>query len=336
MKQVAITGPKTAALLDVPDPSPKENWVVVRITVAPMCTEYKMWVGGHKADFLGHEAVGEVVGVAQPGRVKIGDRVVVQPSYPCGACTLCIAGDYIHCEHGVDLAAFTGSPYGTATYAEYLIKPDWLCSPIPDDFTDDQAGLALCALGPSFGAFETAGVTAFHTVLICGLGPVGLGGVVNAVYRGARVIGVESNAYRAALALRLGAEAVLDPGLEDLGARIRDLTDGRGVDVGLDCSGSTAAHRVLIDAAARKGAVMFVGESNGDTIVHISPDMIRKGLRLVGSWHYNRSLYPRLLQVIRRSCAAGELVTHTFPLANVQEAFSTLAGQQTGKVLLRP
>ena len=85
-----------------------------------------------------------------------------------------------------------------------------------------------------------------------------MGGVVNGVYRGARVIGVDSIDYRAAKALELGAAAVVNPLDEDALEQILDLTtDGRGVDKAIDCSGVVAAHRLCIDAARRKGACGF-------------------------------------------------------------------------------
>ncbi len=336
MKVVAITGERQASLVDVPDPQPKENWALVKITVAPMCTEYKSWLAGHQGDHLGHEAVGEVVAVAQPGRVKPGDRVIVQPQYPCGVCPLCVAGDYIHCQHCVNFAAFTGSPHGSATYAQYLVKPDWLLSPIPDDVSDELAGLAICGLGPSFGAFDLMGVSAFDTVLITGLGPVGLGGVVNARYRGARVIAVEGNAWRAERARELGAELVLDPRDDTNLQQILDATGGRGADAGLDCSGSPQAQRLLIDAARRKGKVAFVGVSFHDTIIHITPDLVNKGLSLHGAWHYNLNATWRLVQVIQRHAGIEQLISHCYPMSQVQQAFETLAEQNTAKVMLKP
>ena len=96
--------------------------------------------------------------------------------------------------------------------AQYLLKQDWMLLPIPDDMSYEHAAMACCGLGPTFGAFQTMGVDRYDTVLITGLGPVGLGGVINAVYRGARVIGVDANRYRAKLALELGASAVIDTG----------------------------------------------------------------------------------------------------------------------------
>lgn len=334
MKQAVIEGERRAAVVEVPEPRAAENLALVKITVAPMCTEYKAWVSGSPGRSLGHEAVGEVVEVAQPGRVKVGDRVVVQPQYPCGTCRLCVAGDYIHCQQPLDVEQLTGSPSGRATMAQYLVKPDWLLSPIPDDVTDERAGLALCCLGPSMGAFELADVGAFDTVLIAGLGPVGLGAVANAVFRGARVIAVEPNVWRADLARELGAEAVLDPGQGDPLAAVRELTDG-GVDVALDCAGPKA-HRLLLDATRRKGRVAFVAAAFEETTVKVTPDLVQKGLSLYGAWHYNLNAYPKVIQVIRGFAKIDKLVSHVFALDDIQEAFATLAGQATAKVMLRP
>jgi L-iditol 2-dehydrogenase len=222
--------------------------------------------------------------------------------------------------------------------AQYLLKPDWLLVPIPDGMSYEHASMACCGLGPTFGAMETLGVDAFDTVLITGLGPVGLGGVINARYRGARVIGVDGNQWRAQRALELGAEAVIDPSDADSLAQILALTsNGRGVDKAVDCSGVVAAHRLCIDATRRRGAVAFVGESYTDTPVKISPDTIRKGLTLIGSWHYNLKDTPKIMRIIAESGPAlDKLISHTFPMTQVQLAWELQASGQCAKVLLKP
>ena len=82
MKRAAITGVRQAMLLDAPMPEPKEDWVLVKVHAVPLCTEYKNWLTGK--EYGGHEAAGEGVQVAQPGKVKVGDRVVVMPGAPVG------------------------------------------------------------------------------------------------------------------------------------------------------------------------------------------------------------------------------------------------------------
>lgn len=338
MRKAVILGERQGGIVEVPTPEPKEDWALVKVQAIPMCTEYKAFVVGRKAEYLGHEAAGEVVAVAQPGAVAVGDRVVVMPQYPCGKCALCLAGDYIHCQDTVDFAAFTGSREGSATYAEYLLKPDWLLVPIPDGMSYAHASMACCGLGPTFGAMEATGVDAFDTVLITGLGPVGLGGVINARYRGARVIGVDGNKWRAARAKELGAEAVIDPADADALQQVLALTrDGRGVDKAIDCSGVVAAHRLCIDATRRRGKVAFVGESGADTPVRVSPDMIRKGLTLVGSWHYNLKDTPKIMRIIAESgLALDKLISHEFSLDDVQQAWELQASGQCAKVILKP
>lgn len=336
MKKIVISGPQRAEVIEVPDPSPREDWAVVKIHVAPMCTEYKAWLAGREAHYLGHEAVGEVVAVAQPGKVCVGDRVVVMPQYPCGRCPLCIAGDYIYCENTVDVARFLGGREGTATYAQYVVKPGWLLPHIPEDMSYEAASLALCALGPSFGAFEQMNLGAFDTVLITGLGPVGLGAVVNAKFRGARVIAVESVPYRAARARLLGADHIVDPRAPDALAEIRELTGGVGVDAALDCAGAAAAERLCIDATRRRGQVTFVGECGDELALRASPDLIRKGLTVRGSWHYNLTFYPRVLQVIQGSPVIAQLISHVLPMSRAQDALALTASHECAKVLLKP
>ncbi len=183
MRKAVITGERQAGVVDAPDPQPVGNWAVVKVHAAPMCTEYKSYLQGDPVDFLGHEAAGEVVAVAQPGRVDVGDRVVVMPQAGCGVCALCLAGDFIHCEQSAEISRqiyTTGE--GRATYAQYLLKPDWLLPKIPDGVSYEHASLACCGLGPSFGAMKAMGVNAFDTILITGAGPVGLGAIVECAF----------------------------------------------------------------------------------------------------------------------------------------------------------
>jgi threonine dehydrogenase-like Zn-dependent dehydrogenase len=129
---------------------------------------------------------------------------------------------------------------------------------------------------------ESLGVSAFATILITGLGPVGLGAIVNARFCGAQVIAVESVPWRVERARAMGVTAMVDPRDEAALAQIMQLTDGRGVDCALDCSGNVQAERLCVDATRRKRKVAFVGECNDELTLRISPDLIRKGLTLVG------------------------------------------------------
>jgi len=333
MQVAAQFGKDKAGVVEKPDPKAKGEFVVVKIHVAPTCTEYHGLHGDEKNDCIGHEAAGEVVEVAQPGKVKVGDRVVVMPQYPCGKCWLCLQGEYIHCQNNHEMSKLFGSNVGTATYAQYCLKQDWLLIPIPDGMSYEHASMACCGLGPTFNAMKLMNVNAFDTVLVSGLGPVGLGGVINARYRGARVIATEAHPYRAELGKKLGAEAVVNPKDEDALKQVMALTGGLGVDKSVETSGVAAAKPFLIDAARRKGHVSFVGWGGQADVGTI----IGKGLTLHGAWHYNLGDAPKMMQMI--SEVGGQLdkqITHTFPMKDVQAAWELQSTGNCGKVLLHP
>jgi L-iditol 2-dehydrogenase len=333
MKQVFITGPRQCEICDVTTPVSKETWAVVRIHVAPMCTEYKQYDSGNVNLPLGHEAAGEVVDIARPGDAHIGDRVVVMPQYPCGVCHLCKSGEYIHCQNTTSVKKFAGSDYGDSTYAEFILKPASLLPRIPEDISYEHASMLCCGLGPAYGAMDRMQVKAEDTVLITGMGPVGLGGVINAKYLGAKVLAVSANSYRSNLAQKLGADHVINPGKKALD-EVMDLTEGLGASVSLDCAGAAEAQRFIIGATARNGKVAFVGES-GNLDIKISDDLIRNGLTLYGIWHYNYSGIPKLFELVRQEKQKIDiLITHSFCLDEVEAAWKLQMTRQCGKVIL--
>jgi L-iditol 2-dehydrogenase len=336
MKRAEIVGERQAVLVDAPDPKPVADWALVKVHAAPLCTDYKAWIAGQRVEFMGHEAAGEVVAVAQPCAVSVGDRVVVMPLYPCGACALCEAGDYIHCVSGPDFEAFTGGREGRATVAQYLLKPSWILLPIPDDVSYELASLALCSLGPSYGALQRMDAKPGETLLITGAGPVGQGAVANALFRGMRAIVAEPVAERRAIAQNLGAAATVNPDDSDVVEQIRNLTGGPGVDCALDCAGYVPAERLCIDATRRRGRVAFVGECGDALPICVSNDLIRKGLTIIGSWHYNRNDYAGVMRVVRESPLVSKLISRVMPMSAIQDALELSAAHGCGKIVLDP
>ena len=333
MQVAARFGKAKAGVIEKPDPTPKGEFVLVKVHVAPLCTEYHGFHDDTPTDSFGHEAAGEVVEAPQVGTVKVGDRVVVMPQYPCGKCDLCLSGEYIHCQHNQDVHKVTGSPTGNATCAQYLLKQDWMLVPIPDGMSYDHASMACCGFGPTFNAMKLMNVGPFDTVLITGMGPVGLGGVINARYRGARVIAVESHPFRAELAKTLGAEAVINPKDEDAVQQVKALTGGLGADKGLDTSGTAPAKTLLMNCARCKGHVAFVGWGGQVDCGTI----IGKGLTLHGAWHFNLGDSPRMMQMISEvGDQIDKFITHTFPMTEIQKAWEVQCSGNCGKVLLHP
>jgi L-iditol 2-dehydrogenase len=335
MRVPEITAPGRATVVDVPEPDTPAGWVKVRVRVAPLCTEYQAFRSGEAQAPLGHEAMGEVLETrAERSPVAVGQRVVAMPLLGCGRCSLCASGDYIYCERVGNLGPHDQPPL-PGSIADFIVKPPQLVVPVPDDISDEHASLACCGLGASFGAVERLAPGPEDTILVTGLGPVGLGAVVNLSFRGARVIGVEANRYRAELARRLGASHVIDPGEGDAATQLLSLTGGAGADAAIECSGAVAAHRLCISGVRRRGSVAFVGNSYDVTELVVSPDLMHRGVTLFGSWHYNLSSGPRLLEQIRQVGSKLDLlITHRFPLAEIEEAWRTQVAGRCGKVIL--
>ncbi len=337
MIQAVISGERQVDFLELPDPEPKPGWALVKVHASALCTEYKSYLNGRTHQTPGHEGTGEVVAIGEPGGpVSVGDRVVILPQYPCGHCDLCLDGDYVYCESNQDFEAVNGSNSGKGTFAHFTLKPTWLLPKIPEDVTYAQATMAIDGVGASFGGFQAIDVNSQDTVLITGLGPVGLGAIANARFRNARVIGVEPAPWRVNRALEMGAEVVLDPNDPDILETIRSLTGGRGVDCAVDCSGQTSSERLCIDATRRRGRVAFVGESGADLSIQASRDMIRKGLTIKGSWLYNRTDYSKVMRVIQESPLIDLLISHEMPMSEIQDAFEILARGEAAKIVVNP
>jgi L-iditol 2-dehydrogenase len=337
MKIVEITGPRAVRLVDRPMPRIDSDYVLVKVAVAPMCNEYLAYTDGiylerNQPDSLGHELAGEVAAAPPGSRLRPGDRVVALCGFPCGRCEVCRRGYYAHCAQPDDPRKVCGSESGECGFAQYAVKADWMLEPIPDGLSYEHAALACCGLGPTFGAMERLDVKAGDTVLITGLGAVGLGGIVNAKLRGARVIGAVRTPYRAELARRLGCDVVIGPSLRDvLGA-----TDGRGVDAALDCSGQPDYQRLAVDAVARLGTVAFLAEP-GRLDLSVDDDLVQRGVTLIGSLDINRTSARRLLEIIRSSPELLDvLITHRLPMGRIGEAFEAQAARRAGKILLYP
>ena len=323
-----------ALVLERADPRAAGDIVKIQVQVAPMCTEWQSWRAGQAGHELGHEAVGIVVDAAQSNRLKVGDRVIAMPHWGCGVCPACRSGDHIHCTDQRDLLAETGSACGLGGYAQYLLKPDYLLYPVPDDIETDHAAMALCALGPSFTAMERMQVSTEDTVLVSGCGAVGLGAVINARTIGARVIALELNPYRIELARALGAEHVLDPRAPDLIEQLRALTGGYGVDAGIETSNNEAAPPVVLELVRARGRLSFVTWSGALPVSRITG----KGVDIFGSWHWNHDRYgEQMMQRVRDARPLlDKLTTHRFALDDVSEAFALQETGRCGKVLLYP
>jgi threonine dehydrogenase-like Zn-dependent dehydrogenase len=317
-----------------PEPRAAGDILKVKLIFAPMCTEFKDVRSGKPSEVLGHEASGTVEEAGTSTWFHVGDRVVVMPGNACGACDLCVSGEHIYCPNQRDVISETGSEYGTATYAQFIIKPERLLLRVPDDISLRHAALACCALGPSFNALRRMRTLDGETLVVNGCGPVGLGAIVNAVAAGIRVIAIEPHPYRVELALRLGADACVDPHSKDPVAQVRRLTNGSGVACAIETSGRREAGEYLMGMLRPLGRMTTLAWG---VPVHLPP-LVARGAEVHGCWHWNHEHDgPAMWDLVRRSARALDaMVTHVFDLDDVAEAIALQESGNCGKVLLRP
>ena len=329
MKLLELTGSATSRVIDVDPPKPVPGEVIIETTRSAICgSEMKTYRGaGMAGGNTGHEAVGTVVelgdGVTD---LEIGQRIGASAVVGCGDCAECAAGRYTWCR-----AASSWSQM----HAERFVIPARACSRLPDDLPWDEATLLTGdGMGVPWHTAKKIDRPDIDTIVVMGLGPIGLGNVLMQAYLGRRVIGVDIVDYRVHFAERLGA-AVTIKADETLIERIMDLTDGEGADVVIDCAGKRASVTNSFLAVRRGGIVVFNGESMEEMLAP-SRDFNRREIWAVGCWYYFMSEVPEMFDLWRRGLDVTKMITHRFPLDDAPAAFELFDQGKTGKVLLRP
>lgn len=332
MKAAMIVDAEKVEVQARPDPTPQDDWVVVRVDAAAICGSDLHGLyhtpGGHSW-IPGHEGAGTVVAVDRPRAVKVGDRVCMTPVTPCSRCDMCLAGYTIYCTQSAGCLGFGLD----GMHAEYVRISERALLPIPDDVTMEQACLLLDPVGTPYHSHRRIGTNSSHVVGVFGLGPMGLGGVLNAVDLGARVIAIDPVGYRRDLAASLGAAITLDPTTEDVPAAVRQATGGLGLDRVLECSARPEALHMALDLVRRFGHVAIIGEQP-EAKIRPSDHFLRKEITLSGSTCFPLGEFGDIVRRVQRGLAPERLITHRFPFAEAAAAYATFAAGRTGKVIL--
>jgi propanol-preferring alcohol dehydrogenase len=260
--------------------------------------------------------------------VRPGDRVAVYLGIGDGTCEYCRSGYLFLCPNwkciGFDVDGGD---------ADYIVVPAGNCLPLPDSISFEIGAVMTDMVGTQCDAQRRLDVSGTDTVAVFGIGPMGGAGILVARGRGARVIGVDILESRLEQARLLGADVTINSKEEDPVARLRQLTDGRGVDVAIDCSGSPAAQNAALDAAAKFGRVAFVGESR-QTEINPSDQLIRKLLTVIGAWYFPIWEWPQITRfVVEHQIPVDKLITHRFPLDDAAEAFRLFDQRLTEKAV---
>ena len=324
---------------DVPTPEPGTGEALVRVRAAAVNhVDIDMRNGTSRLPLtlphtLGFEIAGEVAALG-PGAdgVAVGDRVAPLYQIHCRECDWCLTGQHMHCERIAMLGV--QSPGG---YAEYVIVPAWALIPLPDALSFEQAAAIQTTFATVWHALvDRVPVREGQWVLVNAAGSgVGTAGVQVARLLGAHVIASAGSQFKLDRARELGAEATVDYRTEELAARVRELTGGRGVDVVLESVGGDVLAGSL-GALAKDGSVVTVGAHAGEVVAVDVILLFRSQWSLVGSVRATADEIRRCVDL----AADGKLtpVIHAaLPLAEAAEAHRILeAREQFGKVLLLP
>jgi alcohol dehydrogenase len=339
-------------LREVPKPSPGPGQALLKVTLTTICgTDVHILKGDYPVKpglIVGHEPVGriEALGIGVTG-FAIGDRVVVGAITPCGQCRACLSGNGAQCSHGGDsFEAVGGWRFGNTidgTQAEYLLVPDAQANlaKIPAALEDQDVILCPDIISTGFSAIERGGVRIGDAVAVFAQGPIGLCATAGARLAGASlIIGVDSVPERLAQAKRMGADVVLNYKEQDVVAEIKRLTGG-GVDVSVEALGLQETFESCLRSTRAGGTVSSLGVYSGH--LRIPLDAMSAGL---GDHTIVLTLCPggkermrRLMSIVAaRRAPFRELVTHSYRLSEIGEAYDCFANQRDGvmKVAIRP
>jgi threonine dehydrogenase-like Zn-dependent dehydrogenase len=245
----------------------------------------------------------------------------------CGACKHCRTGWSQLCGKGITVFGVTGH----GGHAHYLKAPAPTMVPLPEALSFEEGAAISCGTGTAFGALRRMGLNGAHAIAIFGQGPVGLSATLLAAAMGARVIALDVGPERRALAKEFGAETVVDPRAGDPVQALKDLTQGEGVDLALDCSASPEARAAAVRSVKTWGTACFVGEG-GDVTLNVSQDLLRRQVTIIGSWTFSSVGQVECAGFIaERRIPLKKLITHRFKLEEAAAAYRLFDTQTTGK-----
>jgi L-iditol 2-dehydrogenase len=345
MKAANLYAPADIRVEQVPVPVPGKGEVLVKVKAVGVCgsdISRVMETGTYRFPTIpGHEFGGEVV-EAGPGvdTSLVGARVTVTPMIPCKVCDYCRIGECQLCEDYSYLGSRTDG-----AYAEYVKAPAENLLPLPDSVSF-EFGAMTDPISVALHAVKKLGMRPGDRVAVFGVGPIGIFAVQWAKVLGAHeVIAVDIFPEKLQVAAALGADHCINSRDEDPVEKVKQLTDGKGVERTVEFAGHPVTQEQCILATAKLGSSVWGGISHqGLPLGEKAVDgILRKELAIVGSW--NSSLSP-LVSDWEKALAymgsgrikAGDVITHRLPLEKIADAFAMMLARQEyfNKVMFFP
>lgn len=288
---------------EVPIPVPRPHEVLVRVEACGICLSDVHLLDGSLPSPLpvvtpGHEVAGTV---EQAGELATGwspgDRVVVAAGRSCGSCLPCSRGVPQDCQ------AFEIMGFGyDGGWAQYLVAPAAALTLVPRGVPIEQAAILADAVSTPYAALtDRAGVRPGESIGLWGIGGLGVHAVQVARLLGAApIVAIDPLPSARERALRLGADAALDPTHQDVAAEIGRLTGGRMLDVAVDLVGANAVLRAAVECLGRRGRAVMVGLSMEP--MELGPGVVLGLLSqsLLGHLGYDKRHLDELVELVDR------------------------------------
>lgn len=346
MRAVVLNGERDVSVEQVPDAGlPGPDGILLRVEQTAICgSDLHLYHGGPMnvpGVRLGHEFVG-IVEEAGPavGTVAKGDQVLVSGVIGCGACAACRAGDVVVCRNaGTKVFGTTLDLPGGQAEAVAVPAADASVVRIPDGVTTEQAVLLTDILPTGYLGAQRADITPGDTVVVIGLGPVGVFALQCApLYGPARILAIDTVPDRLARARRLGAEPIDATGGTAV-AQVLEATGGRGAEAVIEAVGADATVTDALMCAAPGGTVSVIGVNLNLALPFPMPLALMRRL----TFRVTLASIPTTWSALFPLVASGrlrpeEVVTHRLPLSQAAEAYDLFDARRDGvlKVMLDP
>lgn len=335
MPAAVLHGIKDLRVEQVPVPaSPSSGQVKVKIGKVGICgSDVHYWENGRIGDFvvrepmiLGHECAGTVVEVGpKVSHLVPGDRVAIEPGVPRLSNALSHyymkKGEYNLCPD----IFFFATPPDDGSFCTYVNHPADFCFKLPDHVSLEE-GAMIEPLSTGIYAARVAPVKMGDTVVITGAGPIGLMNLLAVRAAGAaQVIISDMVGERLRVAEQIGATRTVQGDAAELKAVARELTDGRGADVCIECAGHPSALNAAIGAARAGATVVIIGLPPGDNATINISDLVVREIKLRPIFRYNNTFPTGVSLIASGKVDVKPLISRRFTLAEVPEAFEYVA-----------
>ncbi len=319
----------------VDEPKPYQS--IVKIISSAICgSDLHIFKGKHPSAPLpvtiGHEFAGEVVAIgSQVCKVKIGDRVTVEPVIVCGECYACRTGNYGYCEN----ISFSYRR-GDGAMADYITVGESYLYKLPEHLSYN-AGALIEPLSVAVHAVRRADIKLGEKVLVIGAGAIGLLTAALCRKNGATEVAiVDFSQKRLKMALELGATIAINPSEQDVYDAVEKITNGVGMDKTFECVGLETTFNQAVMSLRKNGLATIIGIFEKPNITIPATRFITHEIKVQGSQGYCWD-FPIALEM-SKEIDLERLVTHKYKLQDLQHALETSLDRESGavKVIINP